>query len=198
VLHDLYALVESRKRDRPGALTQLICSSEAWTRYSRKSAKKPPRPSAAKNEDRTALASETSDLFYHLIVLLVERGVTLKDIAMNYSTAEERGMHSDSRRIRTQIVTGFCRPVGSGCRRDYSSALQRIILAERKADNSFVTVADRENRKISARKHRKGLPDDAILGEEEGEKRGKSNLRWILDPIDGTYSFVHGCRSTEY
>jgi fructose-1,6-bisphosphatase/inositol monophosphatase family enzyme len=36
------------------------------------------------------------------------------------------------------------------------------------------------------------FPNDAVLGEEEGEKKGLSGRRWIIDPIDGTYSFVHG------
>ena len=31
-----------------------------------------------------------------------------------------------------------------------------------------------------------------ILGEEEGELHGASGRRWILDPIDGTFAFVHG------
>ena len=66
------------------------------------------------------------------------------------------------------------------------------FVAERKADNSFVTVADRETEKYLRASIEKSFPDDAILGEEEGEKPGKSNRRWILDPIDGTYSFVHG------
>src|SRR5438132_3134510 len=66
------------------------------------------------------------------------------------------------------------------------------FVAERKADNSFVTVADRETEKYLRASIEKAFPDDAILGEEEGEKPGKSNRRWILDPIDGTYSFVHG------
>ncbi len=35
-------------------------------------------------------------------------------------------------------------------------------------------------------------PGDGIIGEEEGEREGTSDRRWILDPIDGTYSFVHG------
>ena len=35
-------------------------------------------------------------------------------------------------------------------------------------------------------------PDDAILGEEQGASEGASGRRWIVDPIDGTYSFVHG------
>jgi histidinol phosphatase-like enzyme (inositol monophosphatase family) len=35
------------------------------------------------------------------------------------------------------------------------------------------------------------FPEDAIVGEEWGEKEGTSGRRWILDPIDGTYAFVH-------
>jgi len=66
------------------------------------------------------------------------------------------------------------------------------FVAERKADNSFVTAADREAEKYLRTQIEKAFPEDAILGEEEGEKPGRSNRRWILDPIDGTYSFVHG------
>ena len=66
------------------------------------------------------------------------------------------------------------------------------FVLERKADNSFVTVADREAETFLRASIGKAFPDDAILGEEEGAKPGKSNRRWILDPIDGTYSFVHG------
>ena len=36
------------------------------------------------------------------------------------------------------------------------------------------------------------FPDDGILGEEFGEQPGTSGFRWILDPIDGTKSFIHG------
>jgi len=64
--------------------------------------------------------------------------------------------------------------------------------AERKADNSFVTVADREAEKLLRDRISQTFPNDAILGEEAGEKPGTSGSRWILDPIDGTYSFVHG------
>jgi len=66
------------------------------------------------------------------------------------------------------------------------------FVAERKADNSFVTAADREAEKLLREQIEKAFPEDAILGEEEGERPGRSNRRWILDPIDGTYSFVHG------
>ncbi|HEY3026406.1 MAG TPA: inositol monophosphatase family protein [Pyrinomonadaceae bacterium] len=63
---------------------------------------------------------------------------------------------------------------------------------ERKADNSFVTVADREGERHLRNSIEQVFPEDAILGEEEGEKPGSSRRRWILDPIDGTYAFVHG------
>lgn len=66
------------------------------------------------------------------------------------------------------------------------------LVVERKADNSFVTVADLEVERYLRKSIEQKLPDDTILGEEEGEKSGTSNRRWIIDPIDGTYSFVHG------
>ena len=61
-----------------------------------------------------------------------------------------------------------------------------------KADGSFVTVADREAEAFLRDAISKSFPDDGILGEEEGEQRGSSGRRWIVDPIDGTFSFVHG------
>jgi histidinol-phosphatase len=63
---------------------------------------------------------------------------------------------------------------------------------ERKADNSFVTAADREAERHLRTAIEEAFPDDAILGEEEGQKVGRSNRCWIIDPIDGTFSFVHG------
>ena len=63
--------------------------------------------------------------------------------------------------------------------------------AELKSDNSFVTIADREAEEHLRSRIADVFPEDAILGEEGGEKAGTSNRRWIIDPIDGTYSFVH-------
>ncbi|MCA1632009.1 MAG: histidinol phosphate phosphatase, partial [Acidobacteria bacterium] len=66
------------------------------------------------------------------------------------------------------------------------------FVAERKRDGSPVTAADREAEAHLRRAIETAFPDDAILGEEEGERQGVSNRRWIIDPIDGTYSFVRG------
>jgi histidinol-phosphatase len=61
-----------------------------------------------------------------------------------------------------------------------------------KADGSFVTVADREAETYLRKRILERFPNDGIVGEEEGETEGTSGRRWILDPIDGTFSFVHG------
>ena len=61
-----------------------------------------------------------------------------------------------------------------------------------KSDGSYVTIADREAESYLRRQIAERFPDDGILGEEEGELHGRSGRRWILDPIDGTFAFVHG------
>jgi histidinol-phosphatase len=60
-----------------------------------------------------------------------------------------------------------------------------------KRDGSLVTIADREAEAFLRAEIAKVYPADGILGEEEGETPGRSGRRWIIDPIDGTYSFVH-------
>ncbi|HEX8282990.1 MAG TPA: inositol monophosphatase family protein [Pyrinomonadaceae bacterium] len=61
-----------------------------------------------------------------------------------------------------------------------------------KGKDNFVTQADLEAEAFLRRRIAERYPEDAIVGEEEGESAGSSGRRWILDPIDGTYSFVHG------
>ena len=63
---------------------------------------------------------------------------------------------------------------------------------EIKADDSPVTVADRGAEQLLRREIAAAFPSDGILGEEFGEQAGTSGYRWILDPIDGTKSFISG------
>jgi histidinol phosphatase-like enzyme (inositol monophosphatase family) len=63
---------------------------------------------------------------------------------------------------------------------------------ETKSDGSPVTLADREAERLLVTRIREAFPDDGILGEESGERHGTRGRRWIVDPIDGTKSFVHG------
>lgn len=61
-----------------------------------------------------------------------------------------------------------------------------------KADHSPVTEADHAAERL-LREHLLGrFPNDAFLGEESGSAAGSSGYEWIVDPIDGTKSFIRG------
>ncbi len=68
----------------------------------------------------------------------------------------------------------------------------RDLKVDRKGDDSPVTVADRNAEKLIRAEIEARFPDDGIVGEEFGESPGSSGYRWILDPIDGTKSFISG------
>ncbi len=61
-----------------------------------------------------------------------------------------------------------------------------------KQDNTPVTIADHQAEQYLRDTIASAFADDGILGEELPEKTGTSGFRWILDPIDGTKSFIHG------
>ncbi len=63
---------------------------------------------------------------------------------------------------------------------------------ERKADETPVTIADREGEAAMRRLICDAYPDHGIIGEEQGAEREDAELVWILDPIDGTRAFIAG------
>lgn len=90
---------------------------------------------------------------------------------------------------RLQFAVEIAREAGDGT----LGYFRRSDLAvERKADQSPVTVADREAERLLRKRIGERFPQDGIIGEEFGEKTGQSGFQWILDPIDGTKSFIHG------
>jgi histidinol-phosphatase len=68
----------------------------------------------------------------------------------------------------------------------------RVLAVESKADNSPVTLADRQTELALRTLIERHYPTHAVLGEEYGE-RGGGPYRWVLDPIDGTRAFVSNC-----
>jgi len=81
VLSALYALVQERHRERPeGSYTTYLFDQGLDKILKKLGEESSETIIAAKNDDRNALTGETCDLVYHLIVLLVERGVTLDDV----------------------------------------------------------------------------------------------------------------------
>lgn len=61
-----------------------------------------------------------------------------------------------------------------------------------KADESPVTIADRKAEELIRSRIEARYPGHVIVGEEYGQSTGESSHRWIIDPIDGTRSFVRG------
>ncbi len=66
------------------------------------------------------------------------------------------------------------------------------LAVDTKADTSPVTAADRECESAMRRMIEDAYPDHGIYGEEHGSVRLESEYVWVLDPIDGTKSFVTG------
>ncbi|MCK5439814.1 MAG: inositol monophosphatase family protein [Gemmatimonadetes bacterium] len=72
------------------------------------------------------------------------------------------------------------------------SHFQRPIEIIEKEDLSPVTVADRGAEALIRELIESAYPQHGILGEEMGETGSQESHRWIVDPIDGTRSFIHG------
>lgn len=68
----------------------------------------------------------------------------------------------------------------------------RRVEAERKADRSLVTQADRDVEAFLARELGASMPDAEIIGEEGASRTGRGPYRVVIDPIDGTSAFVAG------
>jgi histidinol phosphatase-like enzyme (inositol monophosphatase family) len=66
------------------------------------------------------------------------------------------------------------------------------LVVESKADGSPVTIADRAAEQAARSWIETHFPNDGILGEELGITRSDARRRWVLDPVDGTKTFVRG------
>ena len=95
-LNELYAVIEKRKENRPeGSYTTYLFNSGLDKILKKVGEEATETVIAAKNEDTSRLTAETADLLYHVIVLLVERGVSLQEIVR-----ELKGRREKSRGLR--------------------------------------------------------------------------------------------------
>ena len=67
-----------------------------------------------------------------------------------------------------------------------------LATESKREDFDPVTVADRNAEEAMRRILSERRPDDAVVGEEHGNKSGTTGLTWVLDPIDGTRGFISG------
>ncbi|MEJ2409229.1 MAG: inositol monophosphatase family protein [Novosphingobium sp.] len=86
------------------------------------------------------------------------------------------------------LAVRLAEAAGNAIRPHFRSGLD----AERKADASPVTIADRAAEEAMRDILQAEVPRDTVIGEEFGTSEGSSNRTWVLDPIDGTVSFMAG------
>ncbi len=89
-------------------------------------------------------------------------------------------------------LLSFAESVAMGAGRVTLEYFQKEFEIDRKKDDTPVTIADRMAEEYVRARIQNEFPTHSILGEEEGESRGESRYRWIIDPIDGTQSFIRG------
>jgi phosphoribosyl-ATP pyrophosphohydrolase/phosphoribosyl-AMP cyclohydrolase len=96
LLDQLYELIETRERDRPSSSYTTYLFEEGLDKILKKVGEESAETIiAAKNDDDARVAAETADLLYHLLVLLVARGVGLTDVAQEL--AQRRKGRSENR-----------------------------------------------------------------------------------------------------
>jgi myo-inositol-1(or 4)-monophosphatase len=78
------------------------------------------------------------------------------------------------------VIRPFFRSTLDVAHKPGQHAFDPVTEADRGAERAIRAILERER------------PDDAILGEEFGDKPGTSGLRWVLDPVDGTRAFITG------
>ena len=98
----------------------------------------------------------------------------------------------NSRKIK--VFSGFLNSLAKDLTRLYYRKLNRSFKVSNKQKGGYdpVTSADKAFEKFIRAKIQKKFPDHQIIGEEFGHKKVKSDFAWIIDPIDGTRSFVIG------
>jgi len=63
---------------------------------------------------------------------------------------------------------------------------------DQKTEHDFVTDVDRKAEAVIIREIHRHYPSHGIIAEENGEIHGDSDIKWFIDPLDGTTNFIHG------
>jgi histidinol-phosphatase len=95
---------------------------------------------------------------------------------------------NDNLKTYLDFVVQTAREAGKITQRYFGTGIQ----TEYKSDQSPVTIADRAAEEYIRSQINKFFPEHSILGEEFGESQASAVYRWLIDPIDGTRSFVRG------
>jgi histidinol-phosphatase len=91
-------------------------------------------------------------------------------------------------RTRYDLAVEAARKAGDLAR----TYFETTFAVETKADNSPVTIADKNAESLIREMVSAAFPGDGFLGEEFGDQPGTTGFRWVIDPIDGTKMFIRG------
>jgi myo-inositol-1(or 4)-monophosphatase len=94
-------------------------------------------------------------------------------------------MRSQERRVAVEVA----RAAGDLLRRELSGP-RRIEF--KGSPTNLVTEMDARAEALIVDRLLGEFPDDAVLAEERGVQAGRSERRWIIDPVDGTTNYAHG------
>ncbi len=86
----------------------------------------------------------------------------------------------------------FCKVLADESGKIIKDYFRTKISVDEKADHSPVTIADKNSEERMRELIMKKFPDHGIIGEELGEHNSDAEYKWVLDPIDGTKSFICG------
>jgi myo-inositol-1(or 4)-monophosphatase len=88
-----------------------------------------------------------------------------------------------------ELAVAIAREAGA-LQRERCGGLRQIETKSSAID--LVTDVDRASDDLIVGRIQTERPDDAILSEERVESAGRSGLRWVVDPLDGTTNYAHG------
>ena len=89
-------------------------------------------------------------------------------------------------------LKNFCKILSDESGKVIKNYFRSEINVEEKSDESPVTIVDKKAEEVMRSLIEKEFPQHGILGEEFGKTNPDAEYQWILDPIDGTKSFITG------
>ncbi len=104
--------------------------------------------------------------------------------------ADSAGCGPDPAELLT--VARLAAQAGADTARAWRERADELRIEEKHGPADLVSQADREAESAVRAVLARCRPQDAVLGEEHGETGGQSGVRWIVDPIDGTTSYLYG------
>ena len=94
--------------------------------------------------------------------------------------------------ININEFVSFANSLADSASKTSMQYFRKKLNIENKIDESPVTIADKETEEIIRDNIRKKFPNHGILGEEYEDENLESEYVWVIDPIDGTRSYIAG------